>query len=483
MTVGDILGAVRQFWATLLLSVLIALAVAVGLFITTKPTYSSTSQLFVSTVGQSTVTDQLQGSSFAQQRVKSYAPVVTSPLVLNPVIKELDLNTDSDSLAGHISAAVPLNTVLINISATSGDAVRASELANAVAKSFQQVIVDLESTDTDGGASVKVEVIKPAVAASAPVSPKLPVNLAAGLALGTLIGVGLCVLRDVMDVAVRSVADVKATTDASVIGEIGLMKDMESGTLAMEQESGSPLVEAFRQIRTNLMFVNRGDRSGVYIVTSCLPAEGKTTVVTNLAMAFATTGQRVCLVDADLRRPRVAEYLGMEGAAGLTTALIGEAPLRDVIQRWGDEFPFWVLPSGLIPPNPSELLGSQAMEDAIKLLTEKFDVILLDAPPLLPVSDAAILASIFKNVVLVTSCRRVTKPQLNQSIEKLQAVDIKPAGIIVNRVTKKVRGGYNDYGYDTRPTDHESLTRARNAPGKGGGSGRKGKGREYSHAG
>ncbi len=159
-----------------------------------------------------------------------------------------------------------------------------------------------------------------------------------------------------------------------------------------------------------------------FVVTSSIPSEGKTSTTINVAIALADAGKRVALLDADLRKPKVAEYLGIEGGAGLTDVLIGRANVNEVMLPWGTRS-LYVLPAGKIPPNPSELLGSTQMSSLLAMLEREFDVVLCDAPPLLPVTDAAILARATSGALMVVAAGRTTKHQLAGATEALRTVD------------------------------------------------------------
>jgi succinoglycan biosynthesis transport protein ExoP len=163
------------------------------------------------------------------------------------------------------------------------------------------------------------------------------------------------------------------------------------------------------------------------VVTSSLPGEGKSTTAINLAITLADAGSRVALIDADLRRPSLAEYMGLEGEVGLTTVLIGQADLRDAIQPWGDSS-LHVLPSGQIPPNPSELLGSLSMANLLEQLTNRYDIVLIDTPPLLPVTDAAILATITGGALVVAAADRLHRQQLTDGLGSLETVGARVLG-------------------------------------------------------
>jgi capsular exopolysaccharide synthesis family protein len=160
-------------------------------------------------------------------------------------------------------------------------------------------------------------------------------------------------------------------------------------------------------------------------------------------MLFAKAGQRVLIMDADLRHPRIADYLGMEGAAGLTTVLVGKASVDEVLQRWGTHL--WVLPSGLLPPNPSELLGSRYMAELLADLRKRFDTVIVDSPPLLPVTDAAVVAARADGALLVARSHRTRGAQVTAAVKALRSVDARLLGCVLNMVAAK--GGETDSYY------------------------------------
>jgi capsular exopolysaccharide synthesis family protein len=187
-------------------------------------------------------------------------------------------------------------------------------------------------------------------------------------------------------------------------------------------------------------------------------SEGKSTSAVNLAIALADTGARVLIVDGDLRRPKVHEYLGIEGAVGLTDLLIGRAEPEDVIQPWGKAGLF-VLPAGKIPPNPSELLGSEALVSLVGEFTRAFDIVLFDSAPLLPVTDAAILARTVGGTIVVCAAGRTHKNQLKGAFAALANVDAPVSGIVLTMLP--TRGpdayGYGRYGYGYGYGDFEAA--------------------------
>lgn len=446
MNLLDFLPALLQRWRSIAACTLVGLIAALTISYMTPPTYQSTARLYVSTHATNTTAELVQGSMFTQKQVKSYADIVSSPLVLEPAAKELGLNLTAGQLASRVSAKVPMDTVLIDVTAKAGTPQESASIGNSVAKSFANVVQDLNRQEGSTVSAVKVSLVKPAIVPSKPSSPDFLGYGLVGLLLGLVLGSLIAILRDRLDATIRSEEDVRDVCDATILGGVMFDKASESSPLVAAENSNSPRTEAYRHIRTNLQFVDAGSRPGVFLVTSSIPSEGKTTTTTNLAITMAQNGMRVCLIDADLRRPRVPEYMGLEGSVGLTTVLVGNARVEDVLQQWGDS-DLYVLPAGQTPPNPSELLGSEAMKNLLRDLESDFDVVLVDAPPLLPVTDASILAAVCGGAVVIAGCERVNKHQLQRSFQQLESVDAKVYGVIVNRIPENMVRGNSRYGY------------------------------------
>ena len=447
MELGDYLTILRKRWVSILLITVLAVGGAVAATLLATPTYQAKSQVFVSVRTGGSTADLLQGSNFTQNQVKSYTDLVTSARVLIPVIEQLHLATNPDTLAKSITADSPLDTVLINITVSDVNPQVASDVANATADSLGTQVTALEKPDGAEPSPVAISTIRTATAPIAPATPNKKLNLALGLLVGLALGVGLAVLREVLDTQIRTEADVQKVTDASVIATIGFDGDAPKHPLIVQSNPHSHRSEAFRRLRTNLQFLDVSGRPKTIVVTSAMPGEGKTTTAINLAITLADAGSRVALLDADLRRPSVAEYMGLEGAVGLTTVLIGQAELADVIQPWGDGS-LHVLPSGQIPPNPSELLGSRPMEDLLAVLTSRYDIVLIDTPPLLPVTDAAILAKLAGGALVVIGADRLHRQQLGQALGSLETVGARVLGLVLNRLAHKQAGGYSYSYYD-----------------------------------
>lgn len=469
MELREYIAVLRKGGMLILLLALVGAGAASVYSLVKKPEFTASTQVFVSTQSSGTVADLAQGSAFTQQRVKTYADLVTTPIVLLPVATSLHLQMTADDVAKLVTADAPLDTTLISISVTSTDPVQAADIANATSESLTNVVRQIESTSEGNSSQVKLTRVKEAEVPSSPVSPNVPLNVALGLLIGLAMGVGVAALRHTLDTRVRNEQDVEHIYSAPIVGGIAYDPKAAQRPLIVHADPRSPRAESFRTLRTNLQYLDVEGSARTFVITSSVESEGKSTTTANLAIALESAGNRVIVVDADLRRPKLAEYMGLEGAVGLTDLLIGRAQIVDVAQRWGRGNLF-VLPAGHIPPNPSELLGSRPMAELITRLENDFDYVLFDAPPLLPVTDAAILAKRASGAIVVVAAGQTHKSQLAGAVSALLNVGATISGFVMTMMPTKGPDayGYGRYGYasgygyaQSKPTKQTRKRRTR----------------------
>ncbi|GAB2888744.1 tyrosine-protein kinase domain-containing protein [Nocardioides pacificus] len=444
MELREYLGTLRRQWVLVLTVTSLLVAVSAVLTFISTPQYSSSARLFVSTT-QADTAEAYQGGLFSAQRVTSYADLATSRELAQSVIDDLGLSLSAEELTARISASVVPETVILEVAVLDEDPAEAQRLAEAVAEALVAMVREIETPAGRTEPPIRASIVDPASYSDFPVAPRPVRNLALGLVLGLLLGFGLAVLRELMDTTIKSSKDVESIVDIPLMGTIAYDSSTRSRPLISSLDSHAPRVESFRVLRTNLQFleVDRSDK--VVVITSALPAEGKTTTAINLAIALAQSEQRVMLVECDLRRPRAAAALGLDNSIGVTTVLVGKVSLQDATQRH-DGSGLFVLASGAIPPNPAELLQSKAMAELLDSLREEYDVVLIDAPPLLPVTDAALLTAKADGALMVLRHGKTTKDQLAHALDRLQQVDGRVLGVVLNMVPVN-RGGRYGYGY------------------------------------
>jgi len=453
----EYLDILRRRWLSIVMITLLTLASVSAATLMTPKAYTATTRLLFAVAGDS-LSSLAQGSSFVEKQMASYAEVATSPRVLDQVVDQLGLDTTAAELADSIEATVPVDTVIIEVAVTDPDPRQAARIANAVGTELAKAAGELTPSREDGSEAVRATTIAVAQVPTSPSSPNIPRNLGVGLILGLLLGTGIAVLRKLLDTKVRSEQDVRALTESPILGVVAFDQQVPRHPIILRDEPLAAPSEAVRRLRTNLQFIDVGNRPRSIVISSSVPAEGKSTIAINLAVSLADTGARIILVDADLRRPSIAEYVGIEGNVGLTTVLIGRANVEDVVQPLGTTT-LDLLPSGQIPPNPSELLGSAAMASLLDRLTASYDMVLLDSPPLLPVTDAAVLTKMAGGALVVVGADRIHRPQLQETLGSLQTAGAHILGIVLNKIDRREAGTYSyESGYVPVGPDRSAAT-------------------------
>jgi succinoglycan biosynthesis transport protein ExoP len=430
--VHDYARILRRNIVLIIATTLIGLAAGAANALVTPARYEASTQLFVaaSSPTSSSNNDLRQGTEYARQAVLSYVDVISSALVLQPVIDDLGLEETVDELAERVSATANLNTVVITIRVEDDRPDGAARVADAVSDSFTAVVAEeLERPTGDRVSPVRIETLQPATVPTDPSAPNVRLALAVGTLLGLAVGIAIAVLRTVLDTRVRTVEDVERTVPAPLLGGIALDPTSKKQPLIVAEASRHPRAEAFRALRTNVQFLSTGGRQTL-VLTSANAGEGKSTTAANLALAFAETGARTVLVDADLRRPRMADYFGVEGGVGLSDVLIGRVGVSEVLQQWAQGSLF-LLPAGAVPPNPAEMLGSPAMEALMLQLRAAFDVVIFDAPPVLAVTDAAVIGRAVDAVLLVAAAGSTRRSQLESAVQNIETAGSRVSGTVV----------------------------------------------------
>jgi polysaccharide biosynthesis transport protein len=445
----DYVRILRKSWASILAFVVVGIGAGVALTLATTKVYEASSQLFVYVPGSSSDGSLGAAGTYAQQQVQSLTTYATNTNIIDGA-RKLAAHKSSNLMAGvdtaqfmnEVSADAPLNKTLINLHVSDANPDRAALLANELAKYMSTYLPSKVLKDAQGNSVITVGIPHYATVPASPVTPNKVLNIGLGLVVGLLIGVGVAVLREVLDNTVKGPGDFEEM-GTPVLGLVPFDKRTPRSPIAFRTDPHSGRSEAYRQIRTNLQFVDVDNPPRIIAVTSAVPGEGKTTTAINLAAALAEAGARVCLVEADLRRPSVAKALGLVGDVGFTTVVIGKAPVETVLQNAGRNLA--VLTSGPIPPNPSELLISQHARQVIAELARNVDFTIIDTPPLLPVTDGAEVATMADATLLVHRSARTTRDQAARSIQALDKVGRRPVGVILNMITRSA--GKYDYEY------------------------------------
>ncbi|GAA1143217.1 polysaccharide biosynthesis tyrosine autokinase [Nesterenkonia lutea] len=437
MNMHDYLRICRRRWATILLTLIVAVIAAAATYPFQPITYASTTKVFVSASSGTDLVQLQQGSSFAEQRAATYADLVDTPAVLGPVVRSLSLESSAAQLAEDVEAEGLPETTLLEITATAGSAQQAADVADAVVTSLQDVVDEIETsvegTPVGDPGIMDLAVVQAAEVPVQPQSPRLDVTLGAGLVIGLILGVGLAFLRETLDTTIRRPEDFAPLTVAPLLG----VTRREGGGREARRRKGRGTADsaaAFREMRMRLRFGESFSSPSSYVITSSVEGEGRTTVAVNLARSLAEGGRKTLLIGADFENPDLAEWLDMGDqsgeAGGLRDVLGGRVYLEDVIISGVEEGLDVILP-GALEDQSMEPSSVDQVQVLLEACAENYDVTIIDTPALLSVSDAALLAQITTGVIVVTRYGTATRAQLATSFELLARARARVVGLVL----------------------------------------------------
>jgi capsular exopolysaccharide synthesis family protein len=366
-------------------------------------------------------------------------------------------------LQGQITALdAQLKPLESEISPSAGTTATISALAGQEAVLKEQLAqLQDAGAETPGG----VEAVSPASPPTSPSSPKPLRDGGIALVIGLLLGLGAVFAAEYFDDKVYTKDEAERLSGGvpvlAIVPRVKSWKKPKRPLLITEVDPFSPVTEAYRSLRTSLEFADRDAQLKTILVTSATGMEGKTSTVANLGVIMANAGERVVVVSCDLRRPRLAAFLGKDETTGFTSVLLDQVELKDAIQAAANAPGLALLGTGPIPPNPAELLGSDKAAEIFQLLATSFDVVLIDCPPLLPVADPLVLSQYADAVLMVVMVGLTTRAEVERASELLAQVNARPAGIVLNKATRRSTNGF-EYGYGYKY--HHIPPKARSDP-------------------
>ena len=368
----------------------------------------------------------------------------------NLELKMLDneMKKNRKMLADTQKEAIDLNKLDINYSKLRRDVETNKKLYDIVLE---------RSKEADLSALLKnnnIRMIDRALITKVPVKPKKQIILLAGFAIALVLSSLAVFLVEFFDTKFKNFKDVETISQKPLLGIIPRFQQPDGVNfkeIAFEDRSGKSLaVEAFRSLRTNLKLSNPDSKLKVMLVTSSIPHEGKTVVSSNLAVSYSVAGKKVLLIDADMRKPRVHKVWGLKNEQGLSTLIVGEHSLDDVLNKNVYEG-LDIITAGMIPPNPAELLESTRFADILKEFSEKYDVVIIDTPPLSPVSDAATIAPLTDGIILAVNIANTPRDVFKAVIMGITKPGVTLLGVVVNNLDfkqeKKFKSYYGGYSY------------------------------------
>lgn len=452
-TLSRIWGALRKLWVVIVASMLIGGVVTFGVTSVMTPDYESTSTLAFSAGRGSTSKELADGSTYTQTQMPTFAQLASSSAVLQPVIDDLGLGMSVNALKKQMVVTIPQNALVLEIQVSWTSAQESATVANAVAQSLTTVVRQVSPKPSAGQQSaVNVTLVDKAVAPDHPTSPdKVKDPILGGLA-GFVIGVLIVLLWSLLDTRIPTVGALRAMTGSPVLGSVS--RTRSTARLWTVADPAGQTAEEFRRISSALTYATFGRQAHSIVVTSAGPGEGKSAVSANLALTLAGLGSKVLLIDADLRRPRVAANFELVDVVGLTTVLMGRTSLQQAIQQHpGSDLD--VLTAGALPPNPAEFLTSERMHALLEETVAGYDFVIIDTPPVLSVADAGLLAPITDGALIVVDAKHTRQAALTSAMTGLEDAGGRITGMVLNRA-RIDRMGAARYGEYLAPASRHS---------------------------
>jgi capsular exopolysaccharide synthesis family protein len=447
MDIKVYLKILRNRWWLLLLGPVLAAAAAFYISNQLTPIYATSTTLLVNQT-QTPGTVQYNDILTSERLTNTYAELVRRPLILENVIRRLDLPMSYGELSGKMSVSAIPNTQLLKISIEDPDPIRASIIANTTAQEF------IDDNSKQLGRPGSVSVAQEATVPGSPAKPNIKLNtILAGL-LGLMVVGTLAVVLEYLDDTVKAEDETEIALGVPMLGIVRKHKPYHGKVVGPANQEAS---EAYQALRTNIHFAGVGKKLKSIVITSSSPREGKSTTAAGLAVALAQAGSRVILVDADLRRPSIHQIFDMPNTFGLTNLILLEAldPGPALLSSGTPNLS--ILPSGPIPPNPADLLMSLEMENLMAAMIGKADYVIYDTPPVLAVTDANIIGGRTDGVLLIGLSGATRTSSLRHTIQELSRTQAKILGLVVNRVRSKPRAYYTYYPSRVEDESHSSI--------------------------
>lgn len=454
MELVDYVAVLRRRALFLLAGLLLGIGGALWLTVNAPDEYVAVSRSFVNIPSSQNVTESLNGAQLAQDLIATYATIATSLSTASQVVDQLNLNESPNKIQSEIAAAAVPSTLILAIQVTDQDPRRAASIADAAALILSDRVAELEQGKSD---PVRSQLVDHAQVPTSPTSPKPKTNIVIGISLGLLCGIIAAFVREALDRTIKDTATLEKVYGAP---QLAIVPHHHTGRspLVVAGDPSHPAAEAFRSLRTAVTFVDPDEPLRTILVTSATPGEGKSTTAANLAITMARSGQHVAVVDCDLRRANLVRLFQLEAAVGVTSVVIRTATLDEALQEW--EPRLQVLPTGPLPPNPSEILGSQRMADLLAELASRVDVVLIDVPPVLPVTDAVVLSPNVDAVIVVARHGQTNRHAAEEARRRLDAVGARVVGAVLNAVpSRESRGYYASYYYSYEAAKRPRLPR------------------------
>jgi len=451
-----------RLWMIIVFPIVAALAAAM-VSLALPAVYDAQVVLLVRPAQPLASTDPSVAALTSDQISRTYATLMTERPLLETVSADLGLNIKPVDLAKKIKVTPEPNTTILDVNVQDTDPTLARDLANRLVADFivqVKQIQQQEAQTPNARSGDNLVVVSPAILPDRPVSPNVPLNVSIAFAAGLLLALGLAFLLGYLDQSIKSDEELTESLGLTSIGHIGFAPALKgTRTELVALDGRSPASEAYKVLRTSLMFSTIDQDLNTIVVTSPGPEEGKSRTAANLAIVLAEAGHKTLLVDADFRRPSLHKIFGRDRNVGLSNLILEDVPENQVITEVKMAPNLRLLTSGPIPPNPSELLGSGRVRELMARLRKAFTYVILDTPPVNAVTDAAILATAANGTILVIEQGVTTLAALRHAKQLLDRVGAHTVGVVINKARASPGSYPYEYGnYGTRPSGLEPGT-------------------------
>lgn len=469
----DLVRILRRHWVVVVVAPLVGILLAATWAALQTPRYTSTTSALVSIAAGDTIGTALTADNLAKSKTQQYAQLGNSRAVAETAVQGLTYELSPGEALAATRVEASTESALLTVQADGTSPERARELSSEWTKALGDRVTAMESGSAgqgtgapSAGSIVDVQVLSDADLPTVPSSPNTPLALALGALGGLLAGLAYALVRHLLDNRIRSAAAIEDRFGLSILGTIPKVNTNTPRNQEASPESrilvdvgghgpaGSEndrqrfhVIESLKELRTNIEFIRPDSAPRVITMSSAHPGEGKSTVAANLALTLAQADKPVVLIDGDLRRPALARSFGLVEGIGVTDVMLGQATAHDVMQYVPGVPSFALIGAGRIPPNPSEIIGSDRFRAMVEELA-RAALVIIDAPPLLPVTDAAILARRFDGCLLVVNAGRPTVDEMTKAVSSIQKIGGEVLGVVLNRVptTGPEATSYQYYG-------------------------------------
>lgn len=442
-----ILRSLTRFWWIVVIGVLAMSSLGFVVSERQTPLYAARTTVQIEPV-QSTNLVDYNALMYAERLTQTFQRMITFRPVLEPVIQQLQLPYTAGELAANVTAIAESDSQLLIIQVSDPDPARAAQISNAIATSFQNRVAAQGLTPANDQTfvpSARILIVEPAVPPASPYAPRVSFNVALGGVVGLILGLGLVLVIAYLDNTVKSTTDFSRIGAGALLASIRKLPNLQPGhaQLYVAEQPALDASEAIRLLRTNLEFASASREISALTISSINASEGKSTVASNLASSLALAGFVTAIVDADLRRPQQHNIFRLDNQRGLSTLLMKrDTSWHSVAQKTEFEN-LIVIPSGPLPPNAADLLSATALHDTLKELRGVFDIVIVDTPPIGPVSDALVVSGHTDGIVIVCRSGKTRVDALSRTVDELVRGAVRVIGVVSNLEPRRAsRGSY-----------------------------------------